>query len=114
MPEENRLYTVVTNTGYWGKGHTPVEAAKNASIRNRYVEGHIYYADPLTVEGEIEVTGTGGVRWFMTDSALNACNACELLGDVFRKRLIIFKGKMKVTTGKLDIKGEVLPDGWHV
>jgi hypothetical protein len=114
MSEELKKYTVVTNTGYWGKGHTPAEAARNAHIRNRYVEGYLCYADPLIVDGEIEVTDMGGVKWFMNDAALNACGEQEFLGDIFQKRLVIFKGKMKVTTGKLDVKGEITADGWHL
>lgn len=39
-------YIIITSAGYWGKGTSLVEAAKNANVRGQYVRGMVLQSDP--------------------------------------------------------------------
>lgn len=96
--EVPRRWTVITAAGYWGKGDTPTEAAKNANVNSTYVNGVVYFAHPAIVKGEIDVTGMGGTQWQWH----------EFTEDIERKFEAVFKCAMREAQGKLRIRKGIL------
>ena len=102
--EKPREFLVITSKGYWGKGHTPEEAAKAANVKGTFVRGAVYYADPSLVKGEIACTGMGGTEWMWTEKAANLVDDDKypFLHNLFIQRgLKLCSGELKVTKGQL-------------
>lgn len=101
--KEVRVYTVITGEGYWGKGATAAEAAKEANVGASWVSGTLYHADQYLVKGEIECSNMGGAAWTWTDKVT------DLPGNIKEclKEGLCSAGKLKVSKGKLIIQREV-------
>lgn len=106
--EEKKIqpYLVITDKGYWGKGETPVEAAKNANVRGTYVNGVLYFANPLTVEGEIDCAGMGGTEWRWREDVMKLFDIYPPLESAVRESFVKGAGRMKISGGKLIIQQE--------
>lgn len=104
MSKEPREFLVITVKGYWGKGRTVEEAAKEANVKGSFVRGVVYYADQSLVEGEISCTGMGGTEWKWTEQAMELVEsedypfAFNLLSE---RCLKLCAGDLKITKGKL-------------
>lgn len=64
-------YVIITAAGYWGKGDTMNQAAKNANVRAQYVRGKVIKVDPRLYT-EVEVDGMGGISKHMTEELADA------------------------------------------
>lgn len=70
-------YTIITQHGTWGKGHTIEEAAKNANVKKSMANpsvASIYVADQSYIIGEVDVTcsGSASVQMRYPESCVTA------------------------------------------
>lgn len=101
----NQPYLVITGSGYWGKGETPLEAAKNANVRANGVKGSLYHADPEVIE-RVDCTGLGGLEWYWREDMMPVLETTPVLRTVLREGMLKATGTLKVTKGKLVVQQE--------
>lgn len=118
MEKQKRLYTVITSAGYWGKGETALEAAKNANVRGTKVNGSIYFANPDVLKGEVECTGMGGTKWTWQDEFFGAyldagekptdenVRGVQLIHRLAQASIKKASGAMRISKGKLYVEAE--------
>lgn len=99
-------FTLITSTGYWGKGDTPLEAAKNARLSTKGVTCVLYRANPELVEEDINCDGMGGANWTWKQSFLDAVDVsrAEYIVDVARDSLVVARGQMRIKSGALVVE----------
>jgi hypothetical protein len=107
MKDNKVRYTVITGNGCWGKGDTPIEAAKNANIRATLVFGNLYKSDPYLTKGEIECSGDGSAEWTWSDEFYSLIKDNRQLRSRASRMLKISSGKMKISKGELIIQTTV-------
>lgn len=94
-------YVIVTGAGYWGKGSTLVEAAKNANIRGTAVRGMVIQSDPRLCES-ITVDGGGGIIWRWHEEAMEIPqryrSAIRQISNLGYFNLKMTKGNLVMTT----------------
>ena len=100
--KEVRLYTVITCAGNWGKGSTPLEAAKNARVTGTYVRGSLYYANQNVVDGEVQCTEMGGYSFHWNKEVLPILESNKFLVGVAMDAVIKASGKLRIRSGKLE------------
>jgi hypothetical protein len=87
-------FLIITSDGYWGKGDTALEAAKNAKVKDAWVHAGIWKANEH-VDGEISCDGNGSPVWKWKEALPPAYS--RALNDA----LIIGSGRIKITKDKL-------------
>jgi transcription termination factor Rho len=94
-------YVIVTGAGYWGKGATLVEAAKNANVKGTAVRSMIVQSDPRLFES-VTVDGDGGVLWHWNEDALEIpkrfVGAIRQISNLGYFHVKIIKGNLVITT----------------
>ncbi|MBW2690664.1 MAG: hypothetical protein JRC99_12120 [Deltaproteobacteria bacterium] len=95
---------MITNRGYWGKGETALEAAKNANVRSSWVHGAVYHAPERMVEGEIEVGDMGSAKWNWREDFYPALKGHPSLDYIAGKYIELAKGELKIIKGELIVK----------
>jgi len=94
-------YVIITARGYWGKGDSLIEAAKNAKATAKGVESVVYRFDPDMVK-ECGVTDMGSVEWSWSKFAMSAGPEVRLVAQkshrIGRFNVRITKGQVQMTT----------------
>jgi len=101
--KEIRKYTIITSKGYWGKGDTPIEAAKNACVNASWTNGSLYYANQDFIQGEIECGDMGGANWHWKKECIPLIEETKGL-KICLMDSIKTTGTMKILKGELIIQ----------
>lgn len=96
-------YVVVAANGYWGKGKTALEAAKNAKIGGSYIYAEIFKHHEVIEDFTVTM---GGIAWQVTKDFYEDCSG---LGDaryfqiesLLTAAIQVGRGKTRIVKGKL-------------
>lgn len=98
-----RPFTVITSTGYWGKGHNPVDAAKNARIGSTWTPCIVLRADQRIVDGEINVNEYGQYSWNWSEYGEEAATLGMVYGALQDALKVGHRvGKGRIRKGKFE------------
>jgi hypothetical protein len=101
--KNQRLYLIITFNGYWGKGETPEEAAKNCHIRSKWESGQLTYADQDYIDGEAYHGGYGSSSWSWREKWYKRDDFRQVLEPTLIKALQR-TGEFRFYKGKLEFK----------
>ena len=72
--EVTKMFYIITADGHWGRADNLVDAARNASVTYKGVEG-LVYATTSATHKNVVVTDYGSIRWEWLDGFYNKVGA---------------------------------------
>lgn len=102
-----RPWLMVTWNGYWGKGETPEEAAKNCHLTGKWQGGQLAKASKEFIDGELFCGDFGGVSWNWQDKWWKRDDFRGELEARLQESIIKYQGEFRFRKGKIEFRTTV-------